>query len=75
MYANFAVPSKIMLFGSLLSVLLISPLRVLFPPVQRPTKFAYPREQRLFQARYGKLWHDRFDTLTKAPVKSRLGSK
>jgi hypothetical protein len=75
MYANFAVPFRIMLFGSLLSVLLVSPLRVLFPPAQRLTKFAYPREQRLFQDRYAKLWHNQFNTLTRTSLKVRWRSK
>jgi hypothetical protein len=39
---NFAVPFSTLLYGSLLSVLLVSPLRILFPPVHRLEKFAHP---------------------------------
>jgi hypothetical protein len=35
---GFAVPFRIMLYGSVLSCLLISPLRILFPPTQRRPK-------------------------------------
>jgi hypothetical protein len=42
MLPNFAVPFPTLLYGSLLSVLLVSPLRVLFPPVHQLEKFAHP---------------------------------
>lgn len=49
MLPSFAVPFQTLLYGSLLSVLLVSPLRVLFPPVHRLPKFARPNELRPFQ--------------------------
>jgi hypothetical protein len=41
-FPSFAVPFQALLYGSLLSVLLVSPLRILFPPVHRLEKFAHP---------------------------------
>jgi hypothetical protein len=48
MFPSYAVPFSTLLYGSLLSVLLVSPLRVLFPPVHRLEKFAHaPQSQPL----------------------------
>ena len=41
--ANLSVPFRTLLYGSLLSLLLISPIRILFPPTERAARFAYQR--------------------------------
>jgi hypothetical protein len=49
MLPSFAVPFRTLLYGSLVSVLFVSPLRILFPPVHLPGKFARLNELRPFQ--------------------------
>jgi hypothetical protein len=50
-HASFAIPFRIMLYGSVLSCSLISPLRILFPPTQRRPKLVTSNQPRPFQHR------------------------
>jgi hypothetical protein len=50
-HAAFAVPFRIMMYGSVLSCLLISPLRMLFPPTLRRPKLVTSNQPRPFQVR------------------------
>jgi hypothetical protein len=50
-HADLAVPFRILLYGSFFSCLLISPLRILFPPTQRRPKFVTSNPPRPFQRR------------------------
>ncbi len=54
-HAGLAVPFRILLYGSLLSCLLISPLRILFPPTQRRPKFVSSKSPRPFPHRQPRL--------------------
>ncbi len=50
-HPGFAVPFRVMLYGSLLSCLLISPLRLLFPPTTRMPQLVSSNSPRPFQSR------------------------
>jgi hypothetical protein len=49
MHASLAVPFRMLLHGCLLSLLLVSPLRILFPPVHRLPKLVRPNKPQPFQ--------------------------
>ena len=48
MRASFAVPDRTVLYGGLLAMLLLSPLRMLFPPIQKALRYARTGDRRSY---------------------------
>jgi hypothetical protein len=73
--ASLAVPFRTLLYGSLLSLALVSQIRILFPPLERQAKVAYVRDDppatvrqgvRLTSGREFRSWVSAFQIRTKS---------